>query len=281
MLVSSMKRVGRKLQRLRYERVCARRQNPLARQPGTIVTTFYDVEGDHARAGKTAAEIATLSRIAEIERRCGIRSTYNVVARFALEAPAAVAELARAGHEIASHSYDHSILTTLSRAAIAENLSRTKQTFAELGIEILGHRSPQSDWDDRVLDALVASGYRWSAENGAEPYPYRIRRTAGGGLWRFPVADDDWRYESAGDSPAAMLARWQRIVREAVGRRRRHLAIGFHAWVEAEPGRLAALEDFFHWLVELDGVRVMPFGEVLRTMTETETPELVLAADGY
>jgi peptidoglycan-N-acetylglucosamine deacetylase len=277
-LVSSLKRVRRKVQRLRYERVCARQPNPLAQRPGMIVTTFYDVEGDFARAGKTATEIDTLGRILEIERRCGIRSTYNVVARFALEAPSAVEQIARAGHEIASHSYDHSILPTLSRAAIAEDARRAKRTFAELGIDVRGHRSPQSDWDDRVLDALVACRYTWSAENGTEAYPYRIRRTDHGSLWRFVVADDDWRYQSAGCSPAAMVAEWQRVVRAGLGRRK-HLALGFHAWVEAEPGRLEALEGFFRWLVALDGVRVMPFGEVARIITESEAPALA-AADG-
>jgi hypothetical protein len=44
------------------------------------------------------------------------------------------------------------------------------------------------------------------------------------------------------------------------------LAIGFHAWVEAARDRLAALDEFFHWLVSQDGVRVMPFGEVLAVM---------------
>jgi peptidoglycan-N-acetylglucosamine deacetylase len=277
-LVSSLKRVRRRVQRLRYERVCARQPNPLAHHPGTIVTTFYDVEGDFARAGKTATEVETLGRILDIERRCKIRSTYNVVARFAVEVPAVVQAILRAGHEIASHSYDHAILPTLSRAAIAENARRAKQVFAELGIEVSGHRSPQSDWDDRVLDALVACGYTWSAENGAEPHPYRIRRSDDGGLWRFTVADDDWRYQSSGCCPAAMVARWQRIVRDALGKRK-HLAIGFHAWVEAEPGRLAALEDFFQWLVALDGVRVMPFGDVARIIKQTEAPKLA-AADG-
>ena len=63
----------------------------------------------------------------------------------------------------------------------------------------------------RVLDALVANGYGWSAENGTEPHPYRIRQAASRSMWRFPVADDDWDYESTGAAPAAMLQRWQRL----------------------------------------------------------------------
>lgn len=264
------------MQRLRCERRCAREPDPLSHYPDMIVTTFYDVEGDYARPGQTPIEIESIRRILEIEKRYAIRSTYNVVARFALDAPALMAEIQRAGNEIASHSYDHSILTRLGATGIAENLSRTRQTFEDLGIHIQGHRSPQSDWDSRVLNALGAHGYSWSAENGSEPYPYRIRKFAEKALWRFPVADDDWSYEADGLSPAAMVERWRRRVRESRGYRK-HLALGFHAWVEAGPGRLGALEEFFHWLVEQDGVRVMPFGDVLRLMNSSAEPARVAA----
>lgn len=241
-----------------------------------IVTTFYDVEGDYARPGKTPTEIEAIGRILEIEKRYAIRSTYNVVARFALDAPAVIAEIRRGGNEIASHSYDHTILTRLSAAAIAEDTHRSKRTFERLGIDIRGHRSPQSDWDERVLDALVGRGYAWSAENGSEPYPYRIRQDGHKALWRFPVADDDWLYEAAGLSPAAMVERWRRKVLEARGRRK-HLGLGFHAWVEASSDRLVALDEFFHWLVDQDGVRVMPFGDVLRIIDQAAVPELAVA----
>ena len=266
----------RRVQRLRCEQCCARQRNALAGHPGTIVTTFYDVEGDWARAGMNRVETETVARILDVEQRCGIRSTYNVVARFALSAPGLVDDIRRAGNEVASHSADHSILTRLGRAEIAANVHSAKRTFESLGIEISGHRSPQSDWDDRVLDALVEHGYAWSAENGAEPYPYRIR-TGRNELWRFAVAVDDWAYEAERLSPAAMVERWQRQVREARGRRT-HVAIGFHAWVEAAPGRLAALEDFFHWLVAEAHVTVLPFGDVLRLATAPAPAEK--AADG-
>ena len=277
MFASSLKRVRRRVQRLRCEQCCARQRNPLAHHPGTIVTTLYDVEGDWARAGMNRTEADTVARILEIEERCGIRSTYNVVARFALSVPEVVARIRSAGHEIASHSDDHSILTRLQRSEIVENVRSAKHTFASLGIEVVGHRSPQSAWDERVLDALVDERYAWSAEDGAEPYPYRIR-SGRNELWRFAVAIDDWAYEAERLRPAAMIERWQRKVREARGRAK-HVALGFHAWVEAAPGRLAALEDFFHWLVAEKHVTVLPLGDVLRIATAASTPALK-AADG-
>lgn len=277
MFASSLERVRRRVQRLRYEQRCARQPNPLTRHPGTIVTTLYDVEGDWARPGMNRTEADTVARILEIEQRCSIRSTYNVVAGFAAWAPDVVEAIRGAGNEIASHSYDHSILTRLRRAEIAENVRNAKRAFARLGIDVAGHRSPQSAWDERVLDALVDEGYTWSAEDGAEPYPYRIR-TGRKELWRFAVAIDDWAYEAERLTPAAMVERWQRTVRAARGRAK-HVAIGFHAWVEAGRGRLAALEDFFHWLAAQKDVTVLPFGDVLER-TAHPAASAMKAADG-
>lgn len=271
-LTSTFKRVKRRIQRLSCDRRCAREANALADHPRMIVTTFYDVEGGYAKPGMTPVSIEAVGRILEIERRCSIRSTYNVVARYALDAPAVIADIARAGNEIASHSYDHSILTTLDDTGIADNLARTRQTFAAMGIDVRGHRSPQSDWDGRVLDALESNGYAWSAENGSEPYPYRIRRAGMQSLWRFPVADDDWCYEAEGLSPAAAVERWRRRVSESRGRRK-HIAIGFHPWVEAAPGRLLALEEFLHWLSEQTDIDVMPFDDVLRLVEGASAPD--------
>src|SRR5690606_26766797 len=84
MLPPGFDRVRRKLRGLRGERRCARQRDPLTGRDRPIVTTFYDVEGDYARRGATPAEIESIGRILEIERRCGIRSTYNIVGRFAL-----------------------------------------------------------------------------------------------------------------------------------------------------------------------------------------------------
>lgn len=269
MLVGNVLRVRRRLQDLWYQRQCRAQGDPLVERDGLIVTICYDVEGDYARRGATPSEIESVGRLLDIERRYAIRSTYNIVARFALDAPRLVAAIRAAGNEIASHSYDHSVLTRLSTAEIVENLQKTQRAFDSLGVETCGHRCPQSDWDRRVLDTLVTCGYRWSAENGSESHPYRIRLHGRNTLWRFPVAGDDWRYESEGISPGIMLEQLRKQVLEAFGRRK-HLAIGFHPWVEAAPGRLTALEEFFHWLVEQKGVVVMPFGDVLRMLDESE-----------
>ena len=262
-LFEKFKRLKRKAQALRCEHACSRQPDPLADHPNMIVTTFYDVEGDYAMPGQTAASIATVPRILEIEKRHGIRSTYNVVARYALDAPDLIGDIASAGHEIASHSYDHTVLDGLSASEDEDNLRRTRSTFQELGFDICGHRSPQSVWNSNVLRSLLSEGYSWSAENGREPNPYRLRIDGGRALWRFPIADDDWCYQREKLKPREALDRWKLRIRDARARQK-YAAIGFHPWVEASSDRLAVLDEFFHWLSEEDGLEVLPFGEVLR-----------------
>ncbi len=261
-------RARRKLRALESAARCAHQADPLAWRGRPIVTIFYDVEGDYARRGASHRELDGVGRILEIEARYAIRATYNVVARFALDVPSLVGAIRDAGHEIASHSYDHSILTRLPTNALIDNLCRTRGTFEALGVAVVGHRCPRSAWDERVLDALASAGFAWNAENGAEPHPYRIRTDSNRTLWRFPVACDDWPYESESCSPRQMLERWRRLVEDARGRRS-HVAIGFHPWVESAPGRASALDEFFHWLVEDAHVDVMPFGDVLRIAAGT------------
>ena len=117
------------------------------------------------------------------------------------------------------------------------------------------------------MRSLTAEGYTWSAEDGLEPYPYRIYRNAGRQLWRFPIADDDWCYEQDRLSPQAVLQRWKSRIRQARASQN-YVAIGFHPWVEAPEERLAVLEEFFSWLCEEDDLQLMPFGDVLNTIRQ-------------
>jgi peptidoglycan/xylan/chitin deacetylase (PgdA/CDA1 family) len=247
----------------------AHQPNLLAPLTKTIVTTFYDIEGDYAVPGQHGACIDTIPRILEIEKKYAIRSTYNVVARFALDIPDLLLAIRNAGHEIASHSYDHKILRDLSRHQLAENILRTKEVFSELGIRPIGHRSPQSTWTRELMRLLFQEGFQWTAENGRETYPYVLLRDGAAALWRFPVTDDDWHYMRDGLRPTKVLSIWQNLVQRA-RETRRYTAIGFHPWIETAADRLAVLDEFLHWLSEQDDVQVMPFGRVLGRIHEQE-----------
>lgn len=236
--------------------------NPLAAYPRTIVTTYHDFEGGYGMPGMTERSLKAMERIVEIERRHGVRSTYNTVALYAREIPELMRALVADGHEIASHSYDHSVLAGRPSCDQLNNIRAAGAVFAELGIAVRGHRSPLSRWDRRLMRHLCSEGYAWTAENGGEPHPYVVHRGRRGALWRFPVAADDWGYQADRLTPARMLAGWQATV-NAARATGRYTAIGFHPWVECDDGRLDALEAYLAWLKSLDDVEVLPFGAVL------------------
>jgi peptidoglycan-N-acetylglucosamine deacetylase len=255
-------RVHRRYNRAYGKGKCAMQSNPLAGYSKTIVTTFYDFEGSYGMAGATNKCLTAVERIVDIERRHRIRSTYNIVALFARQIPDVVKGILGDGHEIASHSYDHTVLADLSSADQLKNIRSANTIFNELGIQVAGHRSPLSRWDRRLMRNLRSEGYTWTAENGAEPHPYVVHRNAGSKLWRFPVIADDWAYQSMNIPPSLMLREWQRTVNEA-RKSKRYAAIGFHPWIECDVDRLEALEEYMAWLSSLQDVQVMPFGAVL------------------
>lgn len=258
----------RKLQRSQQRRACKKTANPLRDYPNAIVTTFYDVEGSYAIPGKECVDMVYKSL--EVEAKYGINSTYNVVARLAQEHPQMISDIRLQGSEVASHSFNHNVLTKLDSESLRKDVIASKEAFTDLGIETLGHRSPQSAWDSRLLKCLVSSGYAWSAEGGIEDHPYPIIRSGSDVLWRFPVRDDDWRYESDASTPSEMLDKWKRIVRDNAAVRR-YTAIGFHPWVEKSSERFAVFEEFIQWLAELPDVDVMPFADVLKVVNTQST----------
>jgi peptidoglycan-N-acetylglucosamine deacetylase len=251
---------------------CARHENPLRHHDRPVVTTFFDVEGDYAMPGMSGACIGQVEKILKIQDDAGIRSTYNVVAHLALDAPSMVADIRDAGHEIASHSFAHRVLSRMSTRELTSDIRLTRAAFERLGVCVSGHRSPQSSWTRGLLDELALQKFRWNAEDGAEPHPYPAASASGRQLWRFPVRDDDWHYEASGTKPAALLQRWQATV-EAHVLAGRYVAIGFHPWVQRHPDRLSAFKDFMCWLREYPGIDLLPFGRVLELIEAPMTRE--------
>lgn len=90
----------------------------------------------------------------------GAQATCFVLGWVARRYPALVRRMVAEGHEIASHSYAHRRLYGLSRAALAEDLTRARDTLEQLtGTRVWGIRAPMFSINDAVLDYLAAAGY--------------------------------------------------------------------------------------------------------------------------
>jgi len=120
---------------------------------GSIALTYDDGPGDF-----TGSLLDTL-------RSAGIKATFFVLGSQIDMNPIYAAFLKRAydeGHLIASHTYSHTSLLTLSEADIIKEMSTTSDSiYRVLGVRPRIMRPPYGDCDDRVLDVLTTKlGYR-------------------------------------------------------------------------------------------------------------------------
>lgn len=92
------------------------------------------------------------------------------------------------GHEIASHSYSHILLPTMSDEELREEFAKAERCFDEYGIKPLGLRPPFLATDERVPVLAKEFGFEYlSSQHGGEPFAYKS------GIREFPVARPyDW-----------------------------------------------------------------------------------------
>ncbi len=97
----------------------------------------------------------------------GVRGTFFILGWLAGHEPDLVKEIARRGHEVASHGWDHERVTHQSEEAFRGSVRRTKHFLEDLvGQEVLGFRAPSfsivpgKEW---ALDALLDEGYRYDS----------------------------------------------------------------------------------------------------------------------
>ena len=147
-----------------------------------------------------------IDRLLALMARHGARGTFFTVGWVAERHPAMVKRIAAAGHELASHTYDHVRITHQTPDAFRASIRRTKRLLEDLtGAPVLGFRAPSysivrgTEW---ALDLLLEEGHRYDSSLfpvsrsgygyvGGERDPYWIDRPAGRiaeippATWRF------------------------------------------------------------------------------------------------
>lgn len=123
------------------------------------------------------------------------RGTFFVVGWLAEKEPAMVRAIADAGHEVASHGYEHATVDVLGPDGFRESVRRSKAVLEEIvGSPVLGYRAPSfsivpgREW---AFDVLLEEGYRYDASL----FPVRQHPTYG-----YPEAPRDpfWISRPAG-----------------------------------------------------------------------------------
>jgi polysaccharide deacetylase family protein (PEP-CTERM system associated) len=97
----------------------------------------------------------------------GVKATFFTLGWVAARHPALIRRIAAAGHEIASHGWDHRRVFTLSAAEFRADLARARATIEDAsGQGVSGYRAPSFSIDARTPwahEVLAEQGYAYSS----------------------------------------------------------------------------------------------------------------------
>ncbi|HEX7050790.1 MAG TPA: XrtA system polysaccharide deacetylase [Longimicrobiales bacterium] len=151
--------------------------------------------------------VESTMRVFELLAAHGARATLFILGWVAERHPSLVRELAAAGHEIASHGWDHRRVTQQEPAEFRASVRRSKELLESLaGAPVLGFRAPSfsivpgREW---ALDILVEEGYLYDSSL------FPVRRPGYG--YAGAARDPHWLERPAGrlaEVPPATLRRW-------------------------------------------------------------------------
>ena len=135
-----------------------------------------------------------IDQLLELLAAYGATGTFFTVGWVAERHTAMVKRIAQAGHELASHTYDHSRVTHQTPNAFRSSIRRTKQILEDLtGTPVVGFRAPSfsivrgTEW---ALDLLIEEGHTYDSSlfpvsrsgygyAGGQRDPYWINRPSG------------------------------------------------------------------------------------------------------
>lgn len=131
------------------------------------VLAFANIVDPASWAGRECRIPYNIDRLLAIFAAAGVRSTFFTLGWVAERYPAVVRSIVRAGHELASHGYEHKLAYTQSRAEFREDVLRTKRLLEDIGgAEVIGFRAASFSIDERNLwafDVLQDCGYLYSS----------------------------------------------------------------------------------------------------------------------
>ena len=105
--------------------------------------------------------------VLELFAGAGVKATFFTLGWVAERYPALIRRVADAGHEVASHGWDHQRVFTMTPEQFRADLARARATIEDAGgIRVTGYRAPSFSIDQRTPWAhaiLAEAGYSYSS----------------------------------------------------------------------------------------------------------------------
>jgi len=107
------------------------------------------------------------TRLLELLARYHVRGTFFVLGWIARNHPALVEKISKAGHEVASHGFDHSMITEMTPESFRQDIRKSKAILEKIiGTAVAGYRAPtfsileKTSWAYKIL---LDEGYAYSS----------------------------------------------------------------------------------------------------------------------
>lgn len=141
-------------------------------------------------------------RVLEILEAHSCKGTFFVLGWIAKTHPQLVKRIAEAGHEIASHGFEHELIYSQSPDVFRDDVRRAKALLEDMsGQEVIGYRAPSYTIMARTLWALpilAEEGYRYDSSifpiarvrygmPRAKRWPHLVPLENGGSIAEFPL----------------------------------------------------------------------------------------------
>jgi polysaccharide deacetylase family protein (PEP-CTERM system associated) len=145
-------------------------------------------------------------RLLALLDRAGVQGTFFVLGALAERHPEMVRMIARAGHEIGTHGWSHTMVYQLEPDCFEDELRRSIELLSGItGVPVRGHRAPYFSITRRSLwafERLAAAGIRYDSSvfpvvnyrygiPDAPRWPYPVT-TAAGTVQEFPITTLRW-----------------------------------------------------------------------------------------
>lgn len=194
--------------------------------------------------------------VLDLFAEAGVRATFFTLGWVAQRHPALVRRIHDAGHEVASHGWDHARVFTMNRHSFAADLAKSRKALEDAaGTPVCGYRAPSFSIDARTpwaFEVLAEQGFAYSSSvapvvhdhyGWLEAPRFAFRPLGDAPLVEIPVTTAQW----AGRRLAAGGGGFFRV-----------LPYGFTRWAVSQvngAGRPAIF--YFHpWEVDVEQPRV-------------------------
>jgi len=218
------------------------------------VGAFEDVIDRDDWDGLTDRIERNIAEILEMFDRAEVKATFFTLGWVAKRHPGMLRRIAEAGHELASHGWDHARVYTMDRARFAEDIRKAKCEIEDAsGFAVTGFRAPSFSVDSRTPWAyleLAEQGYIYSssvAPVAHDHYGWReaprfaFKPLPWANLVELPVTTAEFagkRLAAGGGGFFRVLpygfSRW--AIRQVNRRDNRPAVFYFHPW-EIDPGQ--------------------------------------------